>query len=351
MNRDDDNNNDISDDAERNINGPNRNDSLFPSPYPNSPQTFGHTRTLVHGDFFVAVVASKPAAATTATAAPIVPIKHRWTTLVFGHPFRGRLPDETSIEYQVERFSHYFVRWRRAIVGITVLLVTALLLCLARPTDERALSSELRPYSKETTAARALLNGSASFVVYAPPCVAPTGHMRQFNRSRDLCVSCMRANPYADDSRDYALFMRHAATLLAVNSESMLPCVCAPLVGVPINAILCRFGSMINARTATTGVNRVVRHTQAAHFNVPDSFARTLNGTSDVLLLRSSAITIEYDSTYNTQLRNFVGAEAYSVQECLDLIEGRSIWTEALRQHEQYPQYAPTNDEIKQYAC
>jgi len=79
----------------------------------------------------------------------------------------------------------------------------------------------------------------------------------------------------------------------------------------------------------------VQRHSQAAHFNILNESRMFADfNSSDVFIVRGKAIEIEHNCWHEpervrTQLS---GKEAYCAQECLDLMDGITIWRRALLQ-------------------
>lgn len=302
------------------VRGPNRSDNLFPFAYVSSRDT--------------------PAEAKKSLLLRCVAVR----------PFRKQYPDESWLEYRAHKCAYYLRAYKTMIIAFCLLFVAYSVLYIARPASDGSANIELdiRPFGRETIAARALLNSSELLVVYATTKCSPlTKYTKRLQASRDLCVACMRSNPLHEDNRDMAAFAVFASTLMDSNSLQQMPCVCAPALGYMVNMVAMRSMAVLrNVKLVDTSkMDRIVRHSQAAQFDIPDSFLPIHDATSDVLIVRASSIEVQHETDYGNELSTFQDEDAFCVQECLDLLSGESIWDVALRQQ------IAENQGVEQYKC
>lgn len=302
------------------VRGPNRSDNLFPFAYVATRET--HTEP-----------------------------KKSLLLRFFGvRPFRKQYPDESWLEYRAHKCAYYFRAYKRTIIIFCLLFVACTVFYIARPTSDGGANIELdiRPFGRETTAARGALNNSELLVVYATTKCSPlTKYTKRLQASRDLCVACMRSNPLHEDNRDLAAFAVFASTLMDSNSRQQMPCVCAPALGYRVNMVAMRSTAVLrNAKLiGTPKLDRLVRHSQAAHFDIPDSFLPIQDSTSDAMIIRASTIEVQHETDYGNELITLQDEDAFCMQECLDLLNGDSIWDVALRQK------IAENKGVHQYKC
>ena len=301
------------------VRGPNRSDSLFPYAYVTTRET--HTE-------------------------PKKSLLSRFLTV---RPFRKQYHDESWLEFRAHKTAYYFKAYKRTLILFCLFFAVGTVLYITRVAPDGAnIELDVRPFGRETSAARATINSSELLVVYATTKCSPLSkYTRRLQPSRDLCVSCMRSNPLHEDNRDLAAFAVFASTLMDSNSRQQMPCVCAPALGYGVNMVAMRTLAVLrNARlVGSPKMDRIVRHSQAVHFDIPDSFSPIHGDTSDVMLIRASSIDVQHETDYGTELITLQDEDAFCMQECLDLLNGDSIWDVALRQS------AAENKGVYQYKC
>lgn len=281
------------------------------------------------------------------------------TKALFGTPLpRHREFDESPWRYRSAQLAHFYSQRRFHMVALllAVCALTLFYLYWVIPSGH-AIGIQVAPappsrYSRATTAAWRALNVS-DFVVIASPCRA------NLAVSRDVDVEAIHRFPKSDDAMLLFELLLHSESIWASRSAESLPCFCAPQLNISARVILYRDNNddtqtLLNPRVvADVSTSReIVRHSQTATVNVPDSYRPTINGTHDVLLLRGDPLVIEHDVDGGTRRTTFSSGLAYCVEECVDLLDGKTIWTKAL---EQMRDGVDVNrawaKELKQYQC
>ena len=265
---------------------------------------------------------------------------------LLGRPFRNRQFAEPAAEYWLAAFASFFEQRRAAIVVGFVALLATIVVYSAVAVSAGSAGIVLAPpappslLSHETQAARRALKwpstASSAAPLYAMPCTRLTNATRLLAASREVDVDTLYTSPRHDSVTDVVLAERLGRLILDSGADSMTSCTCGPLLGFPVR-VLVTMGDdgkplvFYNPRLleAESADQRVMRHRESAWFDVVN--ASFVDNTSDVWLVRPAIITLTFDKV-DEQTRKFTGAKAYCVTECLDLMDGRSIWHTALDQ-------------------
>lgn len=250
--------------------------------------------------------------------------------------FRPRNFDETPLEYRVAWLSQLYNRHRAALwrAFLAALVVSVLYVVWAVQTGAAGLVLGAAPYSAETLAARRAFNASEQFLVYAFPCTPPSNETQPFVRSRPIDWGAFGEFSRSADSEDVRSVVRRSTLLFEANTVDRLPCVCAPLVGYAISMIAFHpalgYAPLMNVALEPLGASRVVRHTQAAHFDARIHF---IDNTSDMWVVRPSRVKLTGSlGRHESHALTLDAPLAYCAAECVDLIDGVTIWQRALEQ-------------------
>jgi hypothetical protein len=269
--------------------------------------------------------------------------KKRARRFILGRPFRQQQFNETLFEYRVAVFSHFFEQRWRALVALFCVLLLNILVYMAMALSDGSAGLVIAtpppsPYSAETTDARRALQWPIEAAVYAMPCSRQSNVTRRLQPAALVDLVRLSSDPRHASVADVALAERAGRKLLSTTTASLTTCACAPLLGYALRLLLVLNDSgstetLYNPRLqlAASADLHVLRHTQAAWFNVQN--ASFVDGTSDVVLVRSAWINVEHSrADGETQVRRYQAAKAYCVAECLELLDGRTIWHTALEQ-------------------
>lgn len=277
----------------------------------------------------------------TITLKPRTPLKHQFWSRVLGPPFRSRQYGEEWFEYHLKWSAHIWLHRRKSIVSIVLL---ALVVCIGYvqwriSTGTTGIDIGKPPpsvYGNETVQARKAIVNCDLLPVFALERSLSSNATLEFKRpSRSVNVEHLTLGLHTQDSRDVRDVQRLATTLLDTNTFDRMPCICAPLLGVFIRVIGIRDGNdtrlLLNPVCQPNESElRAVRHTQSAHFNIPDNYPRFIDNTSDVMNVRQFAVELVVEETHRSKTKaTFEGPLSYCVQECLDLMKGCTIWERA----------------------
>lgn len=270
----------------------------------------------------------------------VTPWRFPLSRMLFGRPFRTMYLDETRNEYWLAWFAHVYEQRYRHVAAIGIILVTAvisyIIYCINSGTAAGLeLAAATHTVGRETLRAKSLLNNSDYFYIYSLPCRGNS----TLKKLPDFSLLTMRTKPHDELNRDLFGFSIAAERLLQTNDFSRLPCVCAPLVGYQLRTVAYVDESenstkiLCMPRLRSTGGKMIVRHSQAAHFDIPNTMTPTINGTSDVFIVRSDPLVVHAaNSTHDDVEVELSGHLAYCVEECIDTLDGVSIWARALSQ-------------------
>jgi len=281
-----------------------------------------------------------------------------WTTrlkrLALGRPFRRQQLNESAGEYRLAQFAHFYEQRRRVLGAVLFVLLLNLAVYWAYTISTGRAGVELgrpppSPYCDETTAARRALHWDMPLPVYLLPCTTwPVGIPLEPSALVD--VETVTSNPRHPDVAEVTLFENAARMLFDRRSIAELPCICGPLLGYAQRVVMFRSSSaksrvstLYNPTIVNKSLNeqRVVRHSQAAWFDVVGA-STFIDHTSDVELIRPFAVTVRGSDGRSHEL---IDSSAYCVQECMDLLDARSIWDVAVEQaregHELNAEFLP----------
>lgn len=262
---------------------------------------------------------------------------HWLRVLLFGRPLtRQRSFDESLSAYRLAQFAHFYRQRGGALLALCSVLAALTLAHIVHGVHSGTAGIRLgapppSPYAAATTAARRALPVGVEFSVYALPCDSGGG-LAPLGTALPLDAEQAELNPRSLDGEDIAAFERLARQL-----ADRMPCVCGPLVGFARRLAAVGVAVLVNpvrVGQTTEPTQSVVRHTLTAHFNASESARPMLDGTLDVLVVRPDALVVESvgERAALRATTAFTGAAAYCVDECLDLLDGVTIWHRAKRQ-------------------
>lgn len=279
--------------------------------------------------------------------------------VVMGAPLpRKQQWGETDTEYRLAKFIHWYDQRSRHLLTVFILFIiaTVLYFYFAIPAGVGmgiTVATQVQPYSHETMLARSHLKYANMLLVMNVTCANGT----MIKPSISLDAETIGLFPKHEFTLRFQTMLMHSFALIKHDTEHTLPCVCAPLIGHFFRYVAFRhengsFMHMINPRIENTTTKNVVRHSQAANFNIPKHFHPIIGNTSDVYVVRHDPLHVTYDSTRNEESTTFTGDLAYCIEECIDAHQGKTIWSKAL---EQYASGILVNKkhiaQIKQYEC
>lgn len=288
---------------------------------------------------------------------------------VFGTTFRKRNAFEDDETYKVAWRAHYYDRWARvvycAFALLLVYVVWRVYYMLAVDKSYGVHIEVVTPVSEsllETPKAREQYKWHNRLALYSFPCNANQSNPLTRSRSlaHDEIVCPMIEQP--EKCVDLAEAKLFARRFLGQNDENKVYCVCGPMAGIGIRYIAVRKefnepDTHIHLTHLLNPVNldaaayeklpdgdpafveqkielRVQRHSQSALFRVDEATPRFIDNTTDVEIIRQAAIRISAQDEQGRlmPIQIFEDSEAACIAECLDLLDGVSIWHRAARQ-------------------
>lgn len=297
--------------------------------------------------------------------------KRGWR-FVFGTTFRAKNAFEDDETYRVAWRAHYYDRWARVVYCVFVLLLVYLMwrvyymLVIDKSYGVHIKVVEPIPESLlETAKAREQYRWHNRLALYSFPCDAnqsnPLVPSRPLAHDEIVCPIIEQPEKCVDFA-DAKLFARR---FLGQNDESKVYCVCAPMAGIGIRYIAVRKefnepDNHIHLLHLLNPVNLdalayeslplihpvfaeqktqlgIQRHSQSALFSVDDTTPRFIDNTTDVEIIRLASIRISAQDEQGRlmPIQIFENSEAACIAECLDLLDGISIWHRAARQASQ----------------
>lgn len=281
--------------------------------------------------------------------------------VVFGAPLvRKRQYDESKMRYRVAQMVHCYSQRSAHLLSLLVFVCVCTLAYFfyAVPAGV-AIGIEtappVHPYSPETMAARDALPYRDLIVVRNLTCA------ERMPNAVELDFEATLLFPQHNHTKAAQLFVWAASAAFLSDVNTSTSCMCAPYLGVPIRGIVVRMSSLGNWTTiinpvvvdAPSSRQVVVRHSQAANFDVPAAFRPLIGGTSDVLLVRNDSLLVERAAVKTSErLVELRGDAAYCVAECVDYMNNVTIWDRALEQLRRGVKLnAAWASELKQYEC